>query len=102
MGGLAACGPALPAQVPQHRKVVGGGRRVGQLWRCKDGERVGGGVGVGCSGGVRSDRRVSVRVQLRILKFGKKNYFWMKKLNSAQVNIVPEGPVRSARPPPTQ
>lgn len=50
---LTACTHALPPQIPQHSKVVGGGRRIGELWKDKQRDR-----GRGCGGGVRSDKKV--------------------------------------------
>lgn len=86
MGGLTARGYALPPQIAQHGKVVGGGRRVGQLWKHKQRDREGEGA-VGVSQVIRK----SARVQLRIWKFEKKKKWFDSSLNSAEVNILPQG-----------
>lgn len=65
--GLTACTHALPPQIPQHGKVVGGGRRVGQLWMYKQRDR----EGRGCGGGVRSDKKVC-KSAIKDLEVGKK------------------------------
>lgn len=88
MAGLTARGYALPPQIPQHGKVVGGGHRVGQLWKHKQRDREGEGA-VGVSEVITK----SARVQLRIWKFEKKKKEkkFDSSLNSAEVNILPQG-----------
>lgn len=61
VAGLTACTHALPPQIPQHGKVVGGGRRVGQLWMYKQRDREGRGA-VGVSEVIRKSARVQLRI----------------------------------------
>lgn len=37
---LTACTYALSPQIPQNRKVIGGGHSIGQLWRYKKRQEV--------------------------------------------------------------
>lgn len=69
---LTACTYALSPQVPQHRKVIGGGCRIGQLWKHRERR-----------GSVRSDKKVC-KSAIR-----KKNpNMFDSSLNSAELNIL--------------
>lgn len=71
---LTACTYALSPQVPQHRKVIGGGRRIGQLWKHRERQ------------GVSEVIRKSARVQLG--KKNNNNNTFDSSLNSAELNIL--------------